>query len=82
MIGFGCTVGWLSLAIPLPRSMESPLKTDPISLDELSWIGSVISFGAFVGNILFGYLVTLAGSRHCIFFIGFPQLVSTCTRLI
>lgn len=76
MVGFGCGVGWLSMALPLLRSEKSPLKTGALTVEEISWIGSIISLGALIGNILIGYVVTFIGSRNSILLIGFPQLVS------
>lgn len=80
MVGFGCGLGWLSMALPLLRSDKSPLETGKISVTDMSWIGSVISLGAIFGNCFFGLIVTIFGTRHTIFMIGFPQLVrSICT---
>lgn len=75
MIGCGCAMGWLSMALPLLRSDASPLETGKLSLSEMSWIGSVVAVGAIAGNCLCGYIVTIIGTRHTIFLIGFPQLV-------
>lgn len=76
MIGTGCAIGWISLALPLLQSDKSPLTTGPLTVHELSWIGSVMSLGGLSGNIIFGFVVTMIGSRNCIFLIGLPQLVS------
>lgn len=43
MIGCGCAMGWLSMALPLLRSDASPLETGKLSLSEMSWIGSVVA---------------------------------------
>lgn len=75
MISFGCANGWISMALPLLRSDATPLATGILSISELSWIASVISLGALTGNCLFGFIVTIFGTRHTIFSIGFPQLV-------
>lgn len=76
MVGFGCGMGWLSMALPLLQSDNSPLETGKLSVSDMSWIGSVISLGALAGNCFFGLIVTMIGARHTIFLIGFPQLVS------
>lgn len=76
MVGFGCGMGWLSMALPLLQSDNSPLESGKISVNDMSWIGSVISLGALFGNCFFGFIVTIIGARHTIFLIGFPQLVS------
>lgn len=64
------------MALPLLQSDESPLDSGALTIDEMSWIGAVVSIGALVGNFFCGYIVTIIGSRHTIFMIGFPQLVS------
>lgn len=76
MVGFGCATGWLSMALPLLQSEETPLTTGQLTTEEMSWIGSVIALGAIVGNCICGYIVTVIGTRNTIFLIGFPQLVS------
>lgn len=77
MVGYGCAIGWLSMALPLLNSDDSPLDTGkPISVSDLSWIGSSVSLGALAGNFFCGFIVTIIGARHTIFMIGFPQLVS------
>lgn len=75
MTGFGCAIVWVPSALPLLRSEDTPLTSGPLTTHELSWIGSAITLGAFIGNMIFGYFNTILGSRHCTFLIGFPQLV-------
>lgn len=76
MVGYGCAIGWLSMALPLLNSDDSPLDTGKLTISEVSWIGAVVCIGALIGNLVSGYIVTIIGSRHTIFMIGFPQLVS------
>lgn len=76
MIGCGCAMGWVSMALPLLRSDASPLETGKLTISEMSWVGSVAALGAFAGNCICGFTVTIIGTRHTIFLIGFPQLVS------
>lgn len=76
MIGGGCAMGWLSMALPLLRSDASPLQTGKLSISEMSWIASIMPLGGLAGNCLCGIFVTIIGARHSIFLIGFPQLVS------
>lgn len=61
MVGFGCAVGWLSMALPLLQSDDSPLENGKLSVSDLSWIGSIMSIGALTGNLLYGFLVTIIG---------------------
>lgn len=77
MVGFGCATGWVSMALPLLKSKDTPLETGPIDVDAQSWIGCVIAIGAITGNCLCGYIVTVIGTRNTIFMIGFPQMVGS-----
>lgn len=80
MAGFGCGVGWLSMALPLLQSDKSPLDTGPLTVEDVSWIGSILSIGGMIGNLLVGYLVTIIGSKNSIMLLGLPQLVSKQTK--
>lgn len=75
MVGYGCAIGWVSMALPLLQSDNSPLENGKLSISEVSWIGSIVSVGALIGNFFCGFIVTIIGARHTIFMIGFPQLV-------
>lgn len=68
-------MGWVTLAIPLLRSNASPLDTGKITIEEMSWIASIMPLGAIAGNCFCGIFVALFGARHTIVLIGFPQLV-------
>lgn len=76
MVGYGCAIGWLSMALPLLNSDDSPLDTGKLSVSDVSWIGSSVSLGALTGNFFCGYIVTIIGARHTIYMIGLPQLVN------
>lgn len=80
MVGYGCAIGWVSMALPLLQSNNSPLENGSLSVGEMSWIGSIVSIGALAGNLICGFAVTIIGARHTIFMIGFPQLVSEFQR--
>lgn len=73
--GIGCATGWVSLALLYLQSDDTPMKTGKLTASEISWIGSIASLGAIVGNLLCEYIVRKFGTRHTIFFIGIPQLV-------
>lgn len=58
MLGYGCGMGWLSLATPLLKSGDTPLASGPISDEELSWAASLMSGGAIFGNLFYSALVS------------------------
>lgn len=76
MAAFGSGIGWLSMALPLLQSDQTPLDSGPLTVDDVSWIGAIISCGALIANIATGYLVTVIGSKNSILLLGIPQLVS------
>lgn len=63
------------MALPLLESDKSPLATGAMNVDEVSWIGSALAMGCIVGNISYGYMTTLIGSRNSILSLGIPQMV-------
>lgn len=69
-------MGWLTMALPLLQSEETPLETGPITTEQVSWAGSIMSIGALLGNFTIGYLTNKIGSRHATFILGIPQMVS------
>lgn len=75
VLGYGCGIGWVSLALPLLKSDETPLTTGKLSIVELSWIGSILSMGSLTGNLIFGVLVNFCGTKTCILLSGILQAV-------
>lgn len=67
---------WFAMALPLLQSDETPIESGPLTIDELSWAGSIVAIGALIGNILFGFIVKIIGSKNSTLFHGIPQLVS------
>lgn len=76
MMGYGVGMGWLTTALPLLQSNETPLDTGPITTEQLSWAGSIMSIGALLSNLTFGYLTSKIGSKHATLILGVPQMVS------
>ena len=66
-------IGWVSPALPLLLSDDTPLISGPLSVSEMSWLGSIISIGGVTGNLLFTYLTTTIGRKRAIIFLAFPQ---------
>lgn len=75
MLSFGSTIGWLSPSLPLLQSEASPLSSGPMTTEQISWTGSLLSPGAIVGNILGGYLMARFGSKMILMSLAVPQLV-------
>lgn len=58
--------------MPILASNATPLSTGPLTIDEVSWVGSVNCIGAIIGALAFGYLTTLLGSKRCVFVLAAP----------
>lgn len=80
MFSHGTANGWTSSAIPLLTSKDTPLKSGPLTNDEISWIGSINAFGAVFGTISLGYLMSRMGSKRAILLLAIPEFA--CWLLI
>lgn len=70
----GCAMGWISPFIPYLRSPETHLLSGPLTSDDLSWIGSLLSIGGMVGSILFGSITGKMGKKNAMFLLVIPHL--------
>ncbi|XP_055299077.1 facilitated trehalose transporter Tret1-like [Sitodiplosis mosellana] len=71
----GCCVGWVSPALPVLLSDDTPITTGPISNEQLSWVGSMSNFGSICGTFIFGTLTAFLGSKRSMIFLAFPQII-------
>ncbi|XP_031634206.1 facilitated trehalose transporter Tret1-like [Contarinia nasturtii] len=74
-VGYGVTSGWSSPSILLLKSDESPLPTGKITTEESSWIASLISIGALIGNIVCGYASNKFGRKLPLLFLTIPTII-------
>lgn len=81
MYSHGCILGWVSTALLLLKSDETPLKTGPITLEQLSWIGSMHSIGAIFGTFTFGFFTSCMGCKRAMAFLGIPAICYWLTIL-
>lgn len=75
-MGYGTGMAWFTTALPLLRSNETPLESGPLTTSELSWAGSLLSFGALIANLFFGLIVNWFGSKNSTLLLGIPQAVN------
>ncbi|KAJ6649968.1 Facilitated trehalose transporter Tret1, partial [Pseudolycoriella hygida] len=71
--GFG--VGWLSSAIPTLRSDSTPLKSGPLTLEQISWLGGSFPLGALFGDLLFSLLLNFMGRKTSLMVMALPNLI-------
>lgn len=60
----------------LLMSDESPLPSGKISMEEATWITSLLQVGALICNIVFGYISNNYGRKIPLLVISIPMIVS------
>lgn len=70
----GFAVGWLSAAVPILKSDETPLQST-LTVEQTMWLGGVYPLGGFVGNCLFGVLVNYFGLITSMSLLALPNFV-------
>lgn len=57
-------------------SNDTPLLSgQPLTVRELSWLGAILSVGALLGSLCFGYIISLVGTKRAVLFLSVPCLV-------
>lgn len=69
-------IGWSSPSLPVLLSTESPLITGAITLEQASWINSMVCIGGGVGAILIGFVLDLVGRKNSLLCCGAVQIIS------
>lgn len=77
MIGYGVVGGWSSPSILLLMSSDSPLPSGKITMDQASWIASLLCIGGLIGNLLFGFIANVFGRKMPLVLISIPAIVRT-----
>lgn len=75
VFGFGFGIGWLSPALPLFLSSDTPLSSGPFTTEQLSWAGSALSVGGVVATPLWGYFTIRFGTKMTLLLLAIPQAV-------
>ncbi|XP_002070820.3 facilitated trehalose transporter Tret1 [Drosophila willistoni] len=70
----GIAVGWLSPSLRLLGSENSPIG-DPLTIQQASWVGSLIGLGSLTGNLVFGLLLDRLGRKFCMYFLAIPNMI-------
>lgn len=75
-LSFGFACGWASPNISLLKSEQSPLPSGKITMDEGSWIVSLMCIGGALGNFCFGYMTNKFGRKRPLIAMAIPNIVS------
>ncbi|XP_055308413.1 facilitated trehalose transporter Tret1-like [Sitodiplosis mosellana] len=73
---YGVTCGWASPSIILLMSDETPLPSGKITMDEASYVASLICIGGLIGNIVFGFITNKFGRKIPLLFLTLPAIIS------
>lgn len=60
----------------LLTSDDTPLPSGKMTMDEVSWVVSLLSVGAIFSNVVFGFVANHFGRKISLFLIGIPMIVS------
>ncbi|XP_039951903.1 facilitated trehalose transporter Tret1-like [Bactrocera tryoni] len=72
----GIAIGWFA---PMLAKLQSPTES-PLdfvaTVEQGSWIGSLLCVGGLTGNLLFGVLMDAIGRKACIYLLAVPHILS------
>lgn len=71
---YGVAIGWPSASLLVLNSADTPLPSGPLTIEQASWIGSLIALGGLIGNICFGWLSGLVGRKCILLCAVLPQM--------
>lgn len=74
-MAYGAACGWPSAVFSILNSSGTPLETGPMTIEELSWVVSLLCVGGFVGNMFFGFIADRFGRKLPILSIAVPITV-------
>lgn len=67
--------GWISPALPILASNSTPLSSGSLTINEISWTGSINCIGAVLGSLFFDQFVSLIGSKRVVHLLAVPTIV-------
>lgn len=71
----GMNGGWVSPALPLLMSKNSPLEDGPISHNMAGLIGSLLGIGALTGCLSLSLISKYIGFKKALLLCGVPNVV-------
>lgn len=72
----GILTGWLSPAMLILMGPDSPMNGGPITVDQLSWIGTLSNVGALIGNFGYTTITNYFGRKKALCLLALPNIVS------
>lgn len=75
-ISYSIGVGWVSPMLPILLTDESPLTSGALTVEESSWVSSILCIGGLIGTILFGWMIDRFGRRMSGLLCAIPLIAS------
>lgn len=72
---FGGLCGWPSASLPELQSMQSPLLSGPMTIEQGAWVSSLICVGGFFGNFFYGWIANKFGRKIPLLSLTIPYVV-------
>ncbi|KAH8263138.1 hypothetical protein KR044_005135 [Drosophila immigrans] len=70
--GHGVGVGWLSPTLTKIQNPDNSPLSFPVTIDEISWLGSMLGLGSLCGNLTIAFLIERMGRKFCIYLLAGP----------
>lgn len=70
----GTAARWVSPFLPYLNSHKTHLTSGKVSAEDISWIGSLLCVGGFIGTILFVMITEKFGMKNALFLLVIPHL--------
>lgn len=74
-MGFGTMIGSFATAAPLLLSNETPLKSGPLTNEQLSNIGSINALASIASSLAFGFIAKIIGCKRTILLLAVPSII-------
>lgn len=74
-ISLGCGSGWLSPALTILQTSDTPFESGPLTVAEVSWLGSIAYIGSAFGGAVSFTLARRFGRKIAISFFFLPLMV-------
>lgn len=72
----GLLIVWFTPILPLLKSDDTPLASGPLSLQDVSWMGSIVSIGAMIGALVVRPLTDRVGCKRMMELLPIPITVN------
>lgn len=74
-MSFGTMIGSFATTAPLLLSNGTPLKSGPLTNEQLSNIGSINAISSIASSIAFGFIAKVIGCKRAILFLTVPSII-------